>query len=170
MADDFASHRVHAQAFYGQFVKAGDLTFDIGANLGDRTQILVDLGARVVAVEPQHSCANHLSERFGDRVVVVEAALGAELGEAELLVASYHTLSSLSSEWVEAVQRSGRFAEFGWPDRLTVPMTTLDALVAEFGVPVFCKVDVEGYELEVLQGLSSPIPVLSYEFTVERLD
>jgi hypothetical protein len=48
-------------------------------------------------------------------------------------------------------------------------MTTLDALVAEFGIPVFCKVDVEGYEMEVLRGLSSPIPVVSYEFTVERL-
>jgi FkbM family methyltransferase len=172
MRDHLAKRRLrrHARTFYGQFVKSGDLAFDVGANLGNRTQILVDLDAHVVAVEPQASCVTHLSERFGDRVTIVEAAVGAEVGEAELLVASYHTLSSLSSEWVEAVQQSGRFAEFGWSERVVVPLTTLDALIELYGVPVFCKVDVEGYELEVVQGLSSPIPVLSYEFTVERID
>jgi FkbM family methyltransferase len=172
MRDHFVYRRLrrHARTFYGQFVGAGDLTFDVGANVGHRTQILLDLGAQVVAVEPQASCARQLRETFGDRIVIVEAALGAEVGKAELLVASYHTLSSLSFDWVEAVQRSGRFAEFDWSERLTVAVTTLDRLIEAHGVPAFCKVDVEGYELEVVQGLSSPIPVLSYEFTVERIE
>ena len=142
----------------------------MGANIGNRTQILLDLGAQVVAVEPQASCVRHLHETFGDRIDIVEAALGAEAGEAQMLVASYHTLSSLSFDWVEAVQRSGRFAEFEWSEQLNVPVTTLDRLIETYGLPVFCKVDVEGYELEVLQGLSSPIPFLSYEFTVERIE
>jgi FkbM family methyltransferase len=158
------------EPFMDSSSERGDLAFDVGANMGNRTQILLDLGAQVVAVEPQASCVRQLGETFGDRIVIVEAALGAEVGEAELLVASYHTLSSLSFDWVEAVQRSGRFAEFGWSERLNVPVTTLDRLIEAHGVPVFCKVDVEGYELEVVQGLSSPIPVLSYEFTVERIE
>ena len=85
-------------------------------------------------------------------------------------MASYHTLSSLSSEWVEAVQQSGRFAEFQWSERLPVPVTTLDRLIEAHGIPVFSKIDVEGYELEVIQGLSLPIPALSYEFSVERIE
>ena len=45
--------RRRSRRFYGQFVGPGDLAFDIGAHLGDRVQAWTDLGARVVAVEPQ---------------------------------------------------------------------------------------------------------------------
>ncbi len=49
-------------------------------------------------------------------------------------------------------------------------MTTLDRLIAHYGIPAFCKIDVEGFEEEVLQGLSKKIPCLSFEFTKEFLD
>jgi hypothetical protein len=49
-------------------------------------------------------------------------------------------------------------------------MTTLDELIGSYGVPDFCKLDVEGFELEVLKGLSQPVRALSFEFTFERLD
>src|SRR6185503_14073419 len=45
-----------------------------------------------------------------------------------------------------------------------VRVTTLDALIRDFGVPVFTKIDVEGFEDAVLQGLSQPLPALSFEF------
>jgi hypothetical protein len=45
-----------------------------------------------------------------------------------------------------------------------VPVWTLDQAIAKFGVPHYCKIDVEGYELEVLKGLSQVIPTLSYEY------
>ena len=47
-----------------------------------------------------------------------------------------------------------------------VPVTTLDALIERHGVPSFVKVDAEGFEEEVLQGLSRSIKALSFEFTV----
>jgi hypothetical protein len=37
-------------------------------------------------------------------------------------------------------------------------------LISEHGEPAFCKVDVEGFELEVLQGLSRPLRALSFEY------
>ena len=46
---------------------------------------------------------------------------------------------------------------------MTVGLTTLDALVTRFGEPAFCKIDVEGFDLEVLQGLSRPLRALSFE-------
>jgi len=166
---DLRRGRDAALRHYGRFVSRDDLVFDVGANIGERTAIFLALGARVVAVEPQASCAQRLRERFADAVRVVEAAAGPEPGEAELLVASYHTISSLSPEWVEEVRASGRFSEFTWDRRVRVPVTTLDALIERHGLPAFCKIDVEGYELGVIQGLSRSIPALSFEFTHELL-
>ena len=52
--------------------------------------------------------------------------------------------------------------------KITVPVTTLDTEIAKFGTPEFCKIDVEGFEVEVLKGLSSPIKALSIEFQCDE--
>jgi hypothetical protein len=57
-----------------------------------------------------------------------------------------------------------------WDAAIDVPVTTLDGLVAEHGVPAFAKIDVEGFEADVLAGLSRPLPMLSFEFTTIQRD
>jgi hypothetical protein len=51
-----------------------------------------------------------------------------------------------------------------WPYRVVVPVTTLDALIDEYGESCFIKIDVEGYEAHVLAGLSRPVQALVFEF------
>jgi hypothetical protein len=65
---------------YGRYVRAGDLVFDVGAHVGDRTRAFRALGCRVVAVEPQPDLARVLRLAYGwrSRVTLVEAAVGAE--------------------------------------------------------------------------------------------
>jgi len=156
-------------AFYEPFVRAGDLVFDVGANVGNRTKIFSLLGARVVAVEPQPPCAEDLRIvcRGRDGIRIVGCALGRESGEADMLVSGSSTVSSLSACWIESVTKSQRLSGVLWDRTLRVPVRTLDSLIGEFGVPRFVKVDVEGYEAEVIQGLSRPLPALSLEFTPE---
>jgi FkbM family methyltransferase len=157
---------------YSRFVHPGDLCFDIGANVGNRVKIFLKLRARVVAVEPQCGCARALADAYGwnPLLTIVQKAVGQSEGSAELMISDASTISSLSRDWIDAVRGSGRFAAYRWDRTQPVQMTTLDRLIEQFGSPSFIKIDVEGYELPVLKGLSRPVGALSFEFIPELLD
>lgn len=158
--------------FYSGLVPEGGLVFDVGANMGNRTKVFLAMGCRVVSVEPQPRCAAVLREAFGERpgFALVEKAVGAVPGRAELLAGSSHTLATLNREWIRATTDSGRFAGEHWTTSTVVDTVTLDALVAAHGVPDFVKIDVEGFELQVLRGLTRPVGGVSIEFAPEFLD
>jgi hypothetical protein len=78
--------------------------------------------------------------------------------------------STLAEGWIERVRSTGRFGAHEWRQNLTVPVATLDSLIEPRGRPDFCKIDIEGYEAEVVAGLSQAFPMLSFEFTPERDD
>jgi FkbM family methyltransferase len=165
-------HHKKTLSFYSHFIRKGDLCFDVGANIGDKTKIFLELGAKVIVIEPEERSLRCLGERYRDnkKVVIVPKALGEKEGEAEMMISEAHNLSSLSKDWVDSVVASGRFSDKKWPKKRAVSMTTLDKVIGEFGMPVFCKIDAEGYEYEVFKGLSYPIKFISFEFTPERME
>ncbi len=141
------------------------LVFDVGANIGVKAQTMRDKGARVVCFEPQPGCAIRLRERFAldPELVVVEEALGREPGAADLSICDQaNTISTMAGSW-----KGGRFKGYDWNRTISVQVSTLEAAIARFGSPDYCKVDVEGFELEVLMGLETALPLLSFEFTKE---
>jgi FkbM family methyltransferase len=152
--------------FYRTFVGRGELCFDIGANVGVKTRCFRMIGATVIAVEPVPAAVEILRARFGhDRgVAIVEAAIGSAPGRKPMYVGDSVALSTLSTDWLDHARRLPRLQNRTWADAIIVELQTLDQLVDRFGVPDFCKVDVEGYENQVLQGLSQPIPALCFEF------
>jgi FkbM family methyltransferase len=172
----YYGNRRHGPAMdrlYAQFVRPGDLVFDIGAHVGDRIAAFRRLEARVVAVEPQPALVKTLRLIYGhDRRVTIEAsAVGRQAGEIELsLNIDNPTVSTASADFIAAAANAPGWQGQSWGKRLRVPMTTIDALIARHGVPAFIKIDVEGFEAEALAGLSQPVAALSFEFTTIQRD
>jgi FkbM family methyltransferase len=153
---------------YGGFVKAGDLVFDVGAHVGDRTGAFRRLGASVVAVEPQPALAATLRMLYGrDRGVAIEAtAIGRSAGTISLkLNVANPTVATASAAFVQAADGAPGWEGQAWTRSVDVPITTLDDLIARHGRPAFIKIDVEGFEAEALAGLTGAVPALSFEFT-----
>jgi FkbM family methyltransferase len=158
---------------YARFVAKGDLVFDIGSHVGDRVAAFRRLGARVVAVEPQPALARTLRLLYGrDKAVILEeSAVGGRTGTIALkLNLDNPTVSTASEAFIAAAQDAPGWEGQHWTRTVEVPVTTLDALIARHGMPHFLKIDVEGYEAEVLAGLSAPVAALSFEFTTIQRD
>jgi FkbM family methyltransferase len=135
--------------------------------LGQKAEVFLACGARVIIVEPNSLCLPTLKFHFAKnpRAVIVPQALGSAEGMIDLYVHGTDATASVNENWDRAVFGPGRTTTV-----LTVPVTTLDALINRFGAPHFVKIDVEGFEVEVLRGLSRPIPLLSFEYHTSDID
>jgi FkbM family methyltransferase len=155
------------------FLRPNMLVFDVGANLGNYANIFRQRGARVIAIEPQPFCYRFLNLRFLfiPLVRVIPAGAGSKPGNISMTSSTAHTLSSMNREWIQKVNESKRFqgSQAKWNKTINVPVVTLDSLVEKYGKPDYIKIDVEGFEVQVLQGLSQAVPSISFEFTLPEL-
>lgn len=152
----------------GNLIEAGNTVFDVGANIGQKAGFYLAMGAKVICFEPQPDCVSILAEKYGNNpnITIVNKGLADMPGDMQLSVCSdANYLSTFSNKW-----KTGRFVGQNWNKTVTVEVTTLDQMIEMWGCPHFCKIDVEGFEYQVLKGLSIPIPYISFEFAIEFLD
>ncbi|PYR35346.1 MAG: FkbM family methyltransferase [Acidobacteria bacterium] len=158
---------------YANFVHRGDLVFDVGGHAGNHARAFAALGCRVVVLEPQPDFARVLRAFFhrAPQVEVIEVAAAATPGRALLLLSERTpTVSTLVAAWRNARARDPDFAGVQWNRQVEVEVTTLDRVIERFGAPMFVKIDVEGSEAAVLEGLSLTVPALSFEYLPSGLD
>lgn len=150
-------------ALYAGLLPPRALCFDIGANIGLKSEAFLKAGAAsVVAFEPNPRVVPELRARCGraKNWTLIQAALGSGAGVATLHARKLHGQSSLLTDATQSETL----------ETFHVPVITLDAAIAQFGRPAYCKIDVEGFELQVLSGLSHALPLVSFEFHLDARD
>jgi FkbM family methyltransferase len=136
-------HEPNDMAFVLHFLRPGDVFYDVGANVGSYTLLAAAAGARVHAFEPSPATAAKLRRNIQVnslemRIVLHECALGAVTGTVQLSRGTDTTNHVLADGESKAVSD-------------TVAMETLDDSFEPDCIS-FLKMDVEGFESEVLKG------------------
>jgi FkbM family methyltransferase len=144
-----------ALEWFSRFIKPGQLVFDVGANRGQSSDLFLKLGARVVAFEPQTDLHEEIRQvcRKNPNLIIEDCGLSDREETRILHVTAYDQVASLREDW-EGV-RIGQ---------TEIKLSTLDRQIERHGRPDYCKIDVEGWELQVLSGLHQPIAAISFEY------
>ena len=148
-----------------KYIKPGDLYFDIGAHLGEKSLPFINKKCKTIMVEPLPFCINELKKKYSQNslVKIVSKGLGEKNTQAKLNVnENMPTVSTLSENWTK-----GRFSDLKWEKKIDIEITTLDSLIDTYGEPNYIKIDVEGYEFNVIKGLSKKVGIISFEVTSE---
>ena len=161
----------------GGFQK-GDLIFDVGANVGDKANLFLRLGARVVCVEPDETNQEVLRSSFmryrfaAEPVVIVGKAVSDRSAvETMWIDGAGSAVNTLSQKWADSLKANKDKFEhehcgLQFAQSKAVETTTLDELILAHGLPFFVKIDVEGHEAKVLKGLKHPVAFVSFEINL----
>jgi FkbM family methyltransferase len=147
--------------FYSKLINKNELCFDIGANIGKKSEILLKIGANVMAFEPQKKCIPKLlllKSKY-KKFNFESLALDNKEGQKHLFLSNYSEIATLSQSFVDIY----KYKNVHWTGKETVKTITINEAIKQFGNPYYCKIDVEGYEYEILSILKYKIPLIEFE-------
>ena len=101
-----------------KLLNSGDLFFDIGAHLGEKSKKILDKNLKIVMLEPLPQCVKQLRENFKNinNVQILEKAVGRTVGNMKLEVNSkIPTISTMAKHW-----KNGRFSNQEWDQKISV--------------------------------------------------
>ena len=148
-----------------KLINKEEIIFDIGAHSGEKSKNLLKICSKLILVEPQPEYVKILKKKFSkiSKVVILPYGISSKKKTLKLKINTSNPLiSTFSDHWDK-----GRFAESKWDKVINVDTITLDQLINDYGHPKYIKIDVEGFELEVLKGLTKKTGIISFEFTSE---
>lgn len=143
--------------FYKALLKDYNIIFDVGANHGNKTSPFLKIAKKVIAFEPDKSNVEFLKLRFRNtkNIIIEPLAISDKIGAAIFFVVN-------NGSGLNTINKS-RAHQLNIKTDYPVQTTTIDEMIKIYGLPSFIKIDVEGHELEVLQGLSHAISLIVFE-------
>jgi FkbM family methyltransferase len=148
-----------------------ELIYDVGANDGSDTAYYLSLGYRVVAIEADPSLAGRLQSRFAQetaagRLILLNVAVTEkDQDKIPFYISDDDSRSSLIKGASERGAVNIAVVEVGG--------RSLGSLFEEFGVPCYCKIDIEGYDATAIAGLvgyECRPPFISCESTCKAVE
>ncbi|MFN7877974.1 MAG: FkbM family methyltransferase [Pirellula sp.] len=160
------------RSFYAELLgRKVNLIFDVGANAGHKAIIFRRLAKKVICFEPDPAAARTLRRRFWSKPEICVRQIGVSSDSGILdfqRVSAGSPYNSFSKTWVENQKSIEGSIASTQGDSIPVQVQTLDQLIGVYGKPDFIKIDVEGFEIEVLKGLSQPINLISFECNLPK--
>ena len=129
-----------------------DLIFDIGMNNGDDTDFYLKKGFRVISIEAIPTLCSLAAERFKEFIdcgQLVICNMGVSLFRGELSFFINHNHNEWSSFDRDIASRGHPVTE------LKVSTATADDFFRAFGIPYYCKIDIEGLDFAVVKAIAN---------------
>lgn len=128
-----------------------NLIFDIGFHLGEDTRYYLHRGYRVIAVDAAPELIRKGHEAFGKEIAAGQLLLLENMiAEHNASEAAFYL--SPNSQWnsahKEIAERHGTQSE-----KIVMPAITLQRLMEIYDVPFYCKIDIEGNDIQALRSL-----------------
>jgi FkbM family methyltransferase len=143
--------------------------FDIGANNGQFTDKCIEThkDLTMITIEANPYLIDHLKLKYNNNNIIILNNLISEKDNEEIdfYISNVNTISTASIEWITESRFTGSYF---WYQPLKIKSRSLDSLIEEYGVPDLIKIDVEGYEFEVIKGLSKRSCEICFEWAEEQ--
>jgi FkbM family methyltransferase len=129
-----------------------DLIYDVGMNNGDDTAYYLSLGFRTVAIEANPELVEQAKTRFAaeiasGRLIILNIGITDRDGELPFWICeANHRWSSFDRTYASWANSPNH--------QIQVPCTRFDKIVGQYGVPYFCKIDIQGHDFLCLEGFT----------------
>lgn len=148
-----------------------NLIFDIGAHHGLFTEKCKKLypESKIVALEANENLWEILHDKYTNNsdIIPLNYIVSDTTGKKEkFYLCDYDQISTASLDWIN----NSRFKDYNYNNNTFVTTVNLDSLIKIFGDPDLIKIDVEGYEYEVISGLSKKVGDICFEWAEEQYE
>ena len=142
------------------------ILYDVGANEGKYTEINLNKFDKYILVEANPLLAEKLRQKYKTNTAIhIVEAIASNKESETFYISNADTISTSDTEWI----RQSRFSNnYTWRPVEGIQTVSLDRLISIYGEPTLLKIDVEGYEYNVLQSLTKKVKLLCFEWAEEK--
>ena len=142
------------------------ILYDVGANEGKYTDINIKKFDKCILIEANPLLAEKLRQKYRTNTAIHIVEAIASNKESEIFyISNADTISTSDMEWIKQSRFSNNYT---WRPVEGIKTVSLDTLITRYGEPTLLKIDVEGYEYNVLQSLTKKVKLLCFEWAEEK--